>query len=232
MATCVCVVRRKRPPLCGGVRRGARRLSDSVANGSVRSPCILRASVVSLCVALENGDTDVNQENTRSNTVLLAVRYLLVATALLHTTPQLTAATREQTSAQESGEVGRLRQAAARGDANAQFALGVRYASGKGVERDEAEGARWIRRAADQGHVTAQFNLGLMYADGNGVPQDSAQAIVWLRKAADQEDARAQSNLGLMYANGSGVAQDFAQAMQWYRKAKPRTRPLASRTDE
>ena len=37
------------------------------------------------------------------------------------------------------------------GRADAQTALGIRYALGKGVTRDYAEGARWLRTAAEQG---------------------------------------------------------------------------------
>ena len=86
----------------------------------------------------------------------------------------------------QTADLAAPRAAAGRGDAAAQFALGVRYATGDGVATDDGEAARWIERAATQGHVDAQFNLGLMYADGNGVPQDSRQAVAWLRKAADQ----------------------------------------------
>ena len=88
---------------------------------------------------------------------------------------------------QQRDEIGSLRQEADSGNANAQFDLGVRYATGKGVAHDDDEAARWIRKAAEQGHVSAEFSLGVMYADGNGVPQDSALALLWLRKAADQE---------------------------------------------
>ena len=130
-----------------------------------------------------------------------------------------TSATQNKAAAQEDDEVKQLRQAAERGEAKAQFNLGVRYATGKGVAENVELAAQWIRKAADQGDVNAQYNLGLMFADGNGVPQDSARAVVWLRKAADQGDARAQSNLGLMYANGSGVPLDAVEASQWYRKA-------------
>ena len=64
----------------------------------------------------------------------------------------------------------RLRRAADQGNADAQFNLGVMYAEGRGVPRDDAEAARWYRCAADQGEAAAQFNLGLMYAKGEGVP--------------------------------------------------------------
>ena len=48
-------------------------------------------------------------------------------------------------------------------DAGAQFNLGVMYANGEGVLKDEAEAVRWYRLAAEQGHAAAQFNLGNSY---------------------------------------------------------------------
>ena len=45
------------------------------------------------------------------------------------------------------------------GDAEAQAALGVMCADGRGVPEDAREAVRWYRLAADQGHATAQVNL-------------------------------------------------------------------------
>ena len=78
------------------------------------------------------------------------------------------------------------RQRADQGDANAQFNLGVMYASGLGVPQDDVQAAAWYRQAADQGHADAQYYLGVMYATGQGVPQDFTQAVAWYRQAADQ----------------------------------------------
>ena len=91
-------------------------------------------------------------------------------------------------ASQAPADLDGLKAAAERGDAESQYQLGVRYATGNGIATDDAQAARWIEKAATQGHVGAQFDLGLMYADGNGVPQDSATAVSWLRKAADQTD--------------------------------------------
>ena len=112
-----------------------------------------------------------------------------------------------------------LRPFADRGDATAQYFLGVMYSDGQGVPQDYAEAVRWYRKAADQGDKDAQFDLGLMYSNGRGVPQDYAEAVKWYRKAADQGNARAQFSLGVMYSNGRGVPQDYAEAVRWYRKA-------------
>jgi hypothetical protein len=62
-----------------------------------------------------------------------------------------------------------------RGNANAQYMLGLMYEEGRrGVPRDYGEAAKWYRKAADQGHSEAQRNLAVMYREGRGVPQDSA----------------------------------------------------------
>ena len=68
------------------------------------------------------------------------------------------------------------RLAAEQGHAGAQSNLGVMYANGEGVLKDDAEAVRWYRLAAEQGHAGAQYNLGLMYAKGEGVLKDSVLA--------------------------------------------------------
>ncbi len=73
---------------------------------------------------------------------------------------------------------------AERGDAKAQFGLGLMYGNGEGVPQDYAEALQWYRKAAAQGHATAQYNLGLMYGNGEGVPQDYVQAHMWYNLAA------------------------------------------------
>jgi TPR repeat protein len=81
---------------------------------------------------------------------------------------------------------------AEKGDANAQFFIGHKYGTGKGVPQDYAEAAKWYRKAAEQGHAEAQFNLGIMYDEGRGVHQDYAEAAKWYRKAKEQGVASAQ----------------------------------------
>ena len=87
--------------------------------------------------------------------------------------------------------------------------LGVMYANGEGVSRDDKQAAFWFRKAAEQGYAEAQLILGLMYNEGQGgLEKDYSQAVAWFRKAAEQALAMAQYNLGVMYANGAGVTHD------------------------
>ncbi|MGZ5044937.1 MAG: J domain-containing protein [Methylobacter sp.] len=110
-------------------------------------------------------------------------------------------------------------QLAEQGNAEAQFQLGLTYASPQGITKDDKQAADWLSKAAEQGHREAQTKLGFMYAAGKGVAQNYNSAVYWCYKAAEQGDAIAQFNLGLMYAKGQGVAQDNSLAVSWYSKA-------------
>lgn len=70
---------------------------------------------------------------------------------------------------------------AERGDAFAQFRLGVFYEIGHGgVLRDYAEASRWYLKAAEQGNKMAQLDLARMFVDGKGVQQNYVEAGAWL----------------------------------------------------
>jgi len=118
-----------------------------------------------------------------------------------------------------AGENEDLLRRAQKGDAIAQLRLGLKYAHGMEVTRDDAEAVRWLRKAAEQGEATAQYGLGVMYMNGRGVTKDEKEAIKWYRKSAEQGHIDAQLNLGARCADGSGVAQDDAEAVRWFRKA-------------
>jgi hypothetical protein len=49
-----------------------------------------------------------------------------------------------------------LQAKAEKGDAEAQFYLGVMYENGNGVLKDYTEAVKWYRKAADQGAAAAQ----------------------------------------------------------------------------
>jgi hypothetical protein len=104
--------------------------------------------------------------------------------------------------------------AAEQGDASAQLNLGLMYATGQGVAKDERKAFEWYQKAAEQGDASAQFNLGLMYDAGRGVAKNRRKAFEWFQKAAEQGDAGAQNNLGVMYWYGQGVIRDREKACQ------------------
>ncbi len=81
------------------------------------------------------------------------------------------------------------------GDAEAQFNLGVMYAEGKGVIKNDAEAVRWFKKSADQGLAQAQYNIGYMYYKGKGVTKNKDYAKYWLKKAATSGFTTAQETL-------------------------------------
>src|SRR5438128_1880520 len=82
----------------------------------------------------------------------------------------------------------RVRAAAARGDADAQYHLGSDYYYGYGVTRDVNEAIRYIRQAADQGNARALCQLARMYSEGRDLPWNRTEAFRLYRAAADQGD--------------------------------------------
>ena len=90
-------------------------------------------------------------------------------------------------------------------DAESQFNLGQKFASGADAVQDDAQAAEWYLKAANQGHREAQFHLGLMYGQGQGVVRDEVKAVMWLRKAAELGHAGAQYHVGVRQHRASRV---------------------------
>ncbi len=77
----------------------------------------------------------------------------------------------------------------------AQFALGLMYVDGTGVDKDPSTAAEWFLKAARQDHPEAQYRLGEMYQNGVGVESDTKEAKLWLSKAAGKGMAKASQAL-------------------------------------
>ena len=106
---------------------------------------------------------------------------------------------------------------AKQGQAVAQYHIGLLYANGQGVSKDDAEARQWYEKAAVQGHANAQVNLGSLYDYGRGGLQDFKMAARWYLRAANQGNNLAQQKLGLLYERGDGVQKDHVQAYMWYK---------------
>lgn len=99
-------------------------------------------------------------------------------------------------------------------DSDAQHVLGIMYAEGICVSRDEKEAIKWLLKAVSQHHSDAQYTLGAIYENSN----DYKEARKWYLKADEQQNAYAQFRLGEMYRYNH-VLQNFKEAIKWYRKA-------------
>lgn len=103
-------------------------------------------------------------------------------------------------------------------DPRCQYALGVLYANGQGVDRDFSEAAKWYEKAAQAGIVPAQRAIGFAYANALGVPEDFDKAVSYLKPACEAGEMAACVTLGEIYAMHLGGG-DRAMAADLIKKA-------------
>lgn len=78
-----------------------------------------------------------------------------------------------------------LRPAANAGNADAEELIGILYAMGLGVERDDRRAFEWYLRSAMKGHAGAQSGIGWYYEIGRGLPEiDLVRAYMWYTLSA------------------------------------------------
>ncbi|MGH6819475.1 MAG: hypothetical protein ACREDU_01265, partial [Methylocella sp.] len=93
-----------------------------------------------------------------------------------------------------------LREAAARGDATAQFIVASRYLDGQNVAQDFTKAAYWYQEAASRGLAPAQYRIATLFERGKGVPQDVAAALLWYERAADAGNVKSMHNAAVIAA--------------------------------
>ncbi len=79
---------------------------------------------------------------------------------------------------------------AEKGDATAQYNLGIMYENGWGVPQDPAQAVQWYREAAKSGDIRVILHLATMYSLGKGVPTEFVRAYMFYSIAAEMGDSR------------------------------------------
>jgi TPR repeat protein len=87
-------------------------------------------------------------------------------------------------------------------DPRCDYALGVLYYNGQGVERDFKRSTEHYTKAAEAGILPAQVSAGFAYANAMGVPEDFGKAAYYLKMAIAQNDHAAKITLAEIYARG------------------------------
>ncbi len=86
--------------------------------------------------------------------------------------------------------------AARSGNADAEELIGVMYAMGLGVERDDVRAFEWYLRSSLKGHPGAQSGIGWYYEVGRGLPApDLVRAYMWYTLSAIGGDPDAAISL-------------------------------------
>ena len=115
-----------------------------------------------------------------------------------------------------------LREAAARGDARAQFIIASRYLDGQGVEQDLPKAAYWYQTAAARGLAPAQYRLATLFERGKGVPQDVATALLWYERAAEGGNVKAMHNAAVIAAGNQVATPNYDKSFKWFKAAADR----------
>jgi uncharacterized protein len=121
--------------------------------------------------------------------------------------------------------------AAAKGNANGQFNLGLMYFNGIGVPQDYSKAAKWLRKAADKGNANAQSDLGWIYQNGYGVPQDNVRALMWFDLAVSGASDAEISGMAAKFRDeltAKMTPAQIAEAQRLAREWVPKTNQPAS----
>jgi hypothetical protein len=111
-----------------------------------------------------------------------------------------------------------LRTLAEQGNARAQFRLGLMYADGTGVPKDQVQAEQWYRKAAEQGEANAQAHLGGMYENGSVVSKDIVTAYMWYNLAAAKGNPKFRNDRDQLEKQMTG--QQIADAQKLSREWK------------
>jgi localization factor PodJL len=110
-----------------------------------------------------------------------------------------------------------LREAAAMGNAEAQFVIATRYLNGEnGLKQDFAKAAYWYGKSAASGNAPGQYRLGTLYERGKGVAKDMKAALGWYERAAALGNVKAMHNAAVLAANNDQQKPDYARAFKWF----------------
>lgn len=124
----------------------------------------------------------------------------------------------------QAGEaIASWRKAADKGSSSAMVELGVLYATGAGVPKDDAQARKLFERSAEAGNPRGVSNLAAL---SGGATSDPVRARAMLAKTAES-NAEAQYQLGMMLAEGIGGAKDDVAARALFDKAAMQSHPAA-----
>lgn len=108
------------------------------------------------------------------------------------------------------------RRLAEMGQALAQCNVGMMYAEGYGVDRDDGRAIHWFRKAAEQGYTEAQYQLGLRHGFGEYAYRDHVEALAWLTVSG--RDSTVEQKAYLIRHMTAGEVATARELAQGYRE--------------
>ena len=107
-----------------------------------------------------------------------------------------------------------------KGDADAQYCMGMLYEQGKEIPKDYKKVMNWYLLPATQRNGNAQNNLGRMYYKGLGVPQDYVLAHMWFNLSGSNGNKSAIKNRNIV--EEKMTPQQIEKAQEMARNWKPK----------
>lgn len=101
----------------------------------------------------------------------------------------------------------------------AELWLGIKFAAGDGVEKNQETANIYYMSAAHHGDSEAQSYMGHWYATGTNFEQDYEAAAYWFTLAARQGNLNALFDLGSMHENGFFFEKNVEKAREYFEYA-------------
>ena len=110
---------------------------------------------------------------------------------------------------------------AKRGDPEAEWDVGERYADGckdkRGrivVKRSPKKALEWLRCSAEHGNSSAQNNVANLLSNGNGIRKNVSEAFKWYKKALRTDGSMVANNIAITYRQIG----NYRAAVRWFRR--------------
>ena len=128
-------------------------------------------------------------------------------------------------NASEAGTLEMMVTLANKGNAEAQYHVGMMHHNGIGTPRNPTQAFEWFQKSAAAGDPLAAYKLGCYY-DGQGagvVAPNIVEALKYKQVAADAGYALAQNDVAILYAKDGKAA----EAIKWWKMASAQGHHLA-----
>jgi TPR repeat protein len=127
--------------------------------------------------------------------------------------------------ANEAGTFNAMVALANKGDAEAQYHVGMMHNNGIGTQRDPKQAFEWFQKSTASGDPLGAYKLGCYY-DGQGVgvvTSDPNEALKYKLVSAQAGYALAQHDVALLYDKQG----NSEEALKWWKKAGEQGYPMA-----
>ena len=105
------------------------------------------------------------------------------------------------------------KKAAELGHIQAMNDIGVAYADGDGIRRNDKKAMKWFKESAQLGNSEAMYNLALGYHFSSIL--DAEKAMPWVMQSAEKKYRPAYMLIGWMTTTGTGTSASRVSAIRW-----------------